>query len=154
MGFSQQWIKWMMLCVETVYYSVLLNGEKVGPIVSRRGLCQGDPLSPYLFIICVEGLSSLIRHVEARGDIHRVKNCKNALIISHLFFADDCFLFFRVAENEVIVMKNILSTYEVASGQLINLQKSEIFCSRNVQVPIQNYITHILGTDKYLGYLQ
>jgi hypothetical protein len=111
-------------------------------------------MSPYLFIICAEGLSSLIRHVEVKGDIHRVKICKNALIISHLFFADDCFLFFRVAENEVIVIKNILSTYEVASGQSINLQKSEIFCSRNVQVPIQNSLRTFWVPINILGYLE
>jgi hypothetical protein len=61
MGFCSKWVSWIMLCVETVDYSVLVNGAYVGPIVPGRGLRQGDPLSPYLFIICVEGLSSLIR---------------------------------------------------------------------------------------------
>jgi hypothetical protein len=112
MGFSQQWIGWIMLCVETVDYSVLLNGNPVGPIIPGRGLRQGDPLPPYLFIICVEGLSSLINRAENRGDIHGVKICRNAPIISHMLFADDCFLFFRATENEAMIMKNILATYE------------------------------------------
>jgi hypothetical protein len=94
MGFSQKWISWIMLCVETVDYSVIFNGNTVGPIIPGRGLRQGDPLSPYLSIICAEGLSALIRKAEGRGDIHGVKICKNAPIISHLLFADDCFLFF------------------------------------------------------------
>ncbi|KAK2454351.1 hypothetical protein QL285_001920 [Trifolium repens] len=132
MGFSQQWIGWIMLCVETVDYSVILNGNPVGPIIPGRGLRQGDPLSPYLFIICAEGLSSLINQAENRGDIYGVKICRNAPIISHLLFADDCFLFFRATENEAMIMKNILATYEAASGQSINLLKSELFCSRNV----------------------
>ena len=61
MGFHHRWIHWMRMCVESVDYSVLVNGEQVGPIIPGRGLQQGDPLSPYLFIICAEGLSSLIR---------------------------------------------------------------------------------------------
>ncbi|XP_039690618.1 secreted RxLR effector protein 78-like [Medicago truncatula] len=82
MGFSEQWIKWIMLCVETVDYYVLVNGNVTGPIIPGRGLRQGDPLSPYLFIICAEGLSALIRKAEARGDINGVKVCNNAPIIS------------------------------------------------------------------------
>ncbi|CAJ2674072.1 unnamed protein product [Trifolium pratense] len=157
MGFSHQWVKWVMMCVESVDYSVIVNDDMVGPIIPGRGLRQGDPLSPYLFIICAEGLSSLIKQAEAKGDIHGIKICKNAPIISHLLFADDCFLFFRADEHEAYIMKNILSTYEAASGQAISLPKSEIFCSRNVSQVVQNSITNILGvqavlgTGKYLG---
>ena len=84
-----------MMCVETVDYSVLVNGNATSQIIPGRGLRQGDPLSPYLFIICAEGLSALIRKAEARGEINGVKICNNAPIISHLLFADDCFLFFQ-----------------------------------------------------------
>lgn len=58
MGFSQQWIQWMMLCITTVSYEFCVNGSSIGPIQPTRGLRQGDPLSPYLFLLCVEGLSS------------------------------------------------------------------------------------------------
>ena len=145
------------LSVETVDYSVLINGESVGPIVPGRGLRQGDPLSPYLFIICAEGLSSLIREAERRNEIRGAMICTGAPIISHLLFADDCFLFFKACESEAIVMKNILATYEAASGQAINLQKSELFCSRNTPDNLKNLIAttlgvrQVLGTGKYLG---
>ena len=56
------------MCVETVDYSVIMNKDMVGPIIPGRGLRQGDPLSPYLFILCAEGLSALIRNAENRGD--------------------------------------------------------------------------------------
>jgi hypothetical protein len=86
-----------------------------------------------------------------------VKICNNAPIISHLLFADDCFLFFLANTNQALVMKHILATYEKASGQAVNLQKSEIFCSRNISTTDHNSVANIigvravLGTGKYLG---
>jgi len=141
----------MRMCVESVDYSVLVNGEQVGPTIPGRGLRQGDPLSPYLFIICVEGLSSLIRGAETRGALTGTKVCRQAPSVSHLLFADDCFLFFKANEEHAHVMKNILSTYELASGQAISLPKSEIYCSRNVPTALKNTITNILGVQVVLS---
>jgi len=61
MGFSGKWIQWIMICVETVDYFVIVNKEMVGPILPGRRLRQADPFSPYLFILCAEGLSALIK---------------------------------------------------------------------------------------------
>lgn len=58
------------MCVESNDYYVLVNNDAVDPIIPSRGLQQGDHLSPYIFIICVEGLSSLIPHAKERGDTH------------------------------------------------------------------------------------
>lgn len=130
LGFSSRWINWIMFCVSTVNYSVLVNNDMVGPIVLGRGLRQGDPLSPYLFIIYAQGLSSMIKKAEARGDLHGIKICRSAPIISHLFFANDSFLFFRANIRECKVMKSIVTTYEEASSQSINFIESEFFDSR------------------------
>jgi len=124
MGFHDRWINWMTMCMESVNYQVLINGEKVGPIVPKRGLRQGDPLSPSLFILCAEGLSALLKRTEARGDIHGVKVCRGASLLTHLLFADDCFLFCRANMRETTKMKEILQAYEVMLGQAINFQKS------------------------------
>ena len=78
MGFSRKWIQWIMMCVEIVDYSVIVNKEMVGPIIPGRGLTLGDPLSPYLFILCAEGLSALIRIVENRGVLQGVRICRSA----------------------------------------------------------------------------
>jgi len=83
----------MVLCVKSVDYNVLVNGEHVGPFIPGRGLRQRDPLSPYLFIICAEGLSSLIRNAEESEVISGTSICHGAPQISHLLFVDDCFLF-------------------------------------------------------------
>lgn len=157
MGFSNRWIDWIMTCVETVDYFVIVNKDMVGPIIPGRGLRQGDPLSPYLFILCAEDLSALIRDAEARGELQGVRVCRNAPVVSHLLFADDCFLFFQAEVSQDNVMKRILNTYEEALGQAISLSKSEIYYSRNVQQQVQQDITDILGvravlgTGKYLG---
>ena len=156
MGFHDRWIHWMSMCVESVDYSVLVNGEQVGPIIPGRGLQKGDPLSQYLFTICVEGLSALIRDAEFRRELTGTIICRRAPSVSHFLFADDCFLFFKADENQTNVMKNIMTTYETASSQAISLPKSEIFCSRNVPDPLKQTIKNILGvqvilsTGKYL----
>ena len=74
-----------MLCIPTIKYYVLFNGITVGLVVLGRGLHQGCPLSPYLFIVCVEGLSAMIRDAETRGALHGCSVCRNAPSISHLF---------------------------------------------------------------------
>lgn len=77
------------MCIESVSYSVTMNQEHVGPIISGKGIRQGDPLSPYLFIICAEGLTSHIHQAIGRRDIHGVNICRGAPTVSHLLFADD-----------------------------------------------------------------
>jgi ribonuclease HI len=157
MGFSDTWVQWMMLCVSSVNYSALVNFEKVGPIHPGRGLRQGDPLSPYLFIMVAEGLTSLIKKAVASGDLHGVKICRGAPMVSHLLFADDCFIFCRSNLSETKKLMEILKIYENASGQEINLSKSEIFFSRNISRAAQEDLSnllgvrHVMGTGIYLG---
>ena len=61
LSFPSRWIRLVMTCVRTVTYSVVINGSPCGHIVSTRGLRQGDPLSLYLFLLCMKGFSSLIK---------------------------------------------------------------------------------------------
>lgn len=96
MGFDGRWVNFIMLCVTTVQYYVIVNDQQVGPVIPKRGLRKGDPLSPYLFIICVEGLFSLIKDSERHWFLHGSKillGCSDSMV-SHLLFADDSFLFF------------------------------------------------------------
>jgi hypothetical protein len=116
MGFLEKWIQFIMMCVEIVDYSVIVNKEMVGTGIPGRGLRQGGPLSPYLFILCAEGLSALIINTENRGVLQGVRVCRSAPRLSHLLFAKDCFFFFQAEENQARVMKKILTTYEVVSS--------------------------------------
>lgn len=86
LGFSNQWIQGIIFCVNIERYTLLLNGEEVGPIISNRGLYQGYPLSPCLFIICTENLSILFSEVERKGWIHSCKVKVSCLRVSYLFF--------------------------------------------------------------------
>lgn len=95
LGFSSKFFNLVMLCVSTIRYKIVASGDhKIGPIIPTRGLHQGDPLSQYLYVICVEGLSTLIRDCESRGTIHGCRVAQGALTISLIFFTDDSFFFF------------------------------------------------------------
>ena len=116
LGFDEAWVKLIMLCVSTIKYMVVHDGHELGPIIPERGLRQGDPLSPYLFIICAEGLSSILQNYVSKGFIHGCKVACSALIISHLFFADDSFLFFKANMQECVKVRECLQAYKRAYG--------------------------------------
>ena len=86
MGFRDRWINLVMGCVKTVSYSVLVNGDPCGMIFPTRGIRQGDPLSPFLFLLCTEGLNGLIKNVELQGDIHGHSPCRRSPKLTHLLF--------------------------------------------------------------------
>lgn len=115
LGFFQKWVTLIMLYLETVDYFVdyfvIVNSYMVGSITLRRGLGQSDPLSLYFFVICVEGLSTLIRYRPKEEDIFmKPRFVKVFLTFLTSFFANDYFLFFRANENEALEIKNILTT--------------------------------------------
>ncbi|GLT52662.1 hypothetical protein SLA2020_259890 [Shorea laevis] len=158
LGFAERWISLIMGCVTSVSYEVLLNGTIAGGVVPSRGLRQGDPLSPYLFILCAEGFTAMLREAKGRRLIHGVKICPQAPTISHLFFTDDSFLFLRATETETKHLVDILQKYEKASGQVVNLQKSSIIFSSNVQQTARDNIGRLLQMEetedpgRYLGF--
>ena len=140
MGFPESYVSLLLKCVRSTSFSILVNGQPTRQFYPTRGLRQGDPLSPFLFIICAEGLSSLLRDAEAKKEIHGIKIGKKVNAISHLFFADDSLLFTRANEQEVEKVLEILSTYEAASGQKLNMEKSEVSFSRNIEQEKQDLL--------------
>ena len=127
LGFCERWISLVMMCVTTVSYEVLINREPRGKITPSRGLCQSDLISPYLFILCTEGLFALIKKKEAVGLIRGVGVSKFAPPVSHLFFADDSIIFCRATMEECKQVAEVLDTYEKESGQKINRDKTSFF---------------------------
>ena len=101
-----------------------MNGKPTGVIKPTRGIRQGDPLSPYLFLICAEGFSSLLRKAEQERSMQGLIISRGGPCISHLFFADDSVLFCRATQAEYQTMMDILSLYEDAFGQKLNIDKT------------------------------
>ena len=93
LGFPEKWINWVMGCVTTPSFSILINGKPFGNIHPTRGIRQGDPLPPYLFLLCAEGFTSLLAKAKVNGHIKGVSICRRAPKISNLMFADDSLLF-------------------------------------------------------------
>lgn len=116
LGFASSMVGLIMKCISSVSYSILYNGFPSKKFVPSRGLRQGDPISPFLFLICAEGLSSLLKEAEIRKVIHGVRISRSVTPISHLFFADDTLLFTRANETEAEAITDILLLYEAASG--------------------------------------
>ena len=140
MGFDNRWISLIQSCIQTVSFSILVNGEPCGNFTPKRVLCQGDPLSPYLFFLCAEGLHSLLQQAKSLGTIKGVSLCSAALKISHLFFTDDSLLFCRATSQECTYILDILKQYEEASGQQINRGKTQLFFSPNTETVMQEKI--------------
>lgn len=84
-------------------------------------------LSPYLFLVCAEGLTSILHSEVLKGHLHGIKVARSAPSISHLLFADDSFIFFRANQQEHNTIKNCLIKYESGSGQKVNMSKSSLF---------------------------
>lgn len=132
MGFSDSWIRRVMSCITSVSFSFKINGSIHGCVIPTWGLIQGDPISPYLFILCADALSTLITKAMHRKSIHGVQICRSAPPLSHLFFADDSILFTRVNLQECSKVANIISTYERASCKRVNFDNTEASFSKGV----------------------
>lgn len=121
-----------MKCVSTATFNVLWNGAKTEDFSPTRGVRQGDPLSPYLIVLCMERLSQLIENAVGKGEWKPVYASRGGPEISNLFFADDLMLFREVSVDHELIIRDILDTFCAASGQKLSLPKSMVFFSRNV----------------------
>ena len=111
LGLPMSLITLIMRCVNSVSYSILINGQPSPQFSPSRGLRQGDPLSPHLFLFYAEAFSSLIRKAETQNSIHGYKICRRAPAVSHLFFVDDNIIFGRANQQKMHVIYDILQCY-------------------------------------------
>ncbi|CAL1384015.1 unnamed protein product [Linum trigynum] len=156
-GFDHIWRGWVNQCIRTVTFSILLNGSPTESFTPSRGIRQGDPLSPFLFILLSNALSFLIDKGVQKGDIQGIKLNRNCPVVSHCLFADDTVIFGKASMREASQIMNILNQYGSVTGQEINVAKSSVFFSKNTPEAIKDLITTHFGFpptichDKYLG---
>ena len=112
-------VNWIMACVTSTNYDVLVNGSPSSFFKAERGLRQGCPLSPLLFLLLIEGLSRMIISEKDAGTLHGI-NISKELAITHLLFVDDIILFGNCTKEEWEVLHKIFDIFCSATGMNIN----------------------------------
>jgi hypothetical protein len=157
LGFDRGFVDLLLACVNSFKYRVRYNDQETEEFTPTRGLRQGDPLSPYLFLICAEGLSSALAHREEVRGIQGIRVCRNAPSVSHLLFADDSLIPLKANLTNATSLRQVLDQYCASSGQLVSEAKCSIFFSPNLEVDVKAQICQQLNimtkaiSEKYLG---
>lgn len=157
LGFDPHWVNLIMAYVTTVTYKIKFNGTVGTSFAPHRGIRQGDPISPYLFILAAEGLTALINDAVQHNTMSGAQLSRNGPTLSHLMFADDTMIVSKANEANAYEVKRILHSYSMASGQCINVTKSEVLFSKAVANRDRQRISSILEMPipsspiKYLG---
>lgn len=146
-----------MVCILTSSFRVLWNGEKTEGFSPSSGLRQGDPLSPYLFVLCLECLGHMITDLVEEGHWKPVSLTREGPKLTHLCFADDIILLAKADIKHAILVQDCLSKFCNVSGQRVSLQKSSLVVSKNVSPYFAKVLNLHLGIPlkehmgKYLG---
>ncbi|GLT46105.1 hypothetical protein SLA2020_198880 [Shorea laevis] len=138
--FPPLWIKMIMTCICTTSTTISINGSLSDEFYPSRGIRQGDPISPYIFILCMEYLSFLIEQKCNLGEWKPLKASRNGPFFSHILFADDVLLFGKAKISTTLAMKEVLDNFCSCSGQSINTQNPKILFSPNVTEDFSNTI--------------
>lgn len=126
MGFLAKIVHWIMVCISTVSYSLLLNGGLTAPFPTNRGIKQRDPMSPYLFILAMEYLVRELNQLAANGDFNYHPRCER-LNSNHICFADDLLMYCRDDLSSVKLMHASFMRFSEAFGLKANNEKSFIY---------------------------
>ncbi|KAL0283634.1 UNVERIFIED_CONTAM: Retrovirus-related Pol polyprotein from type-2 retrotransposable element R2DM [Sesamum radiatum] len=155
-GFPEQFIQWIVVCVTTPSFSVCLNGAPHGFFRGARGLRQGDPMSPFLFVLVMEVLTLILQQrIGQNGGFSFHWRC-DRIQLFQLGFADDLLLFSKADPNSVSLFKEGLTTFAELSGLQANLHKSHLILSSSA-APLRATLLTILGFQeghlplRYLG---
>ena len=134
-GFSQQWKNWIMELVSGALFSILLNGGPLQPFTPSRGIRQGYPLSPFLFVVMAEGLGRSLAKAKKQNQLKGIKPAHQGPTVMHQQFVDDTMLMGAPTVQEARTIRKVLKTFSEASGMEINLTKSKLFFF-NTSIPV------------------
>ena len=124
MGFGSNWRNWVQKCISTASISILINRSPTKPFKMERGLRQGDPLSPFLFVLMAEVLNRMMHKAANLGLIRGLSVGKDRILLSHLQFADDTLVFCEAEEQYLKSIKELFLTFQSFSGLCVNYNKS------------------------------
>ncbi|XP_042965908.1 uncharacterized protein LOC122299590 [Carya illinoinensis] len=156
-GFSTRFCELIRQCISTPWFSMVMNGSAKGFFPSGRGLRQGDPLSPYLFILVQETLSRLIKHNFEMEKIAPYSHPRGTPLISHLFYADDIVVFANGGRASLQAISDVFALYESWWGKVVSKEKSSIFFPKYVNSVRKRNILQLTSFSeglfpvKYLG---
>jgi hypothetical protein len=157
LGFSATFVRLIMKCVTSVRFTVRANGEMLPFFTPTRGLRQGDPMSPFLFLLCAEGFTTLLNWYGGNYVDSGIRVSPRSPWVNHLLFADDSLIFMKATLESATRLANILRVYEDCSGQCVNREKSSIYFSPNTTKSIKQTLKTFLGisveafSERYLG---
>jgi hypothetical protein len=155
-GLPETLVNIVMHAVTSVMTNVKWNGARSEYFKPQRGIRQGDPISPYLFVLCMDKLSHLIVQAVDEGKWKGIKAGRNGPTVSHLMFADDLLLFGEANENQMRCVIETLQQFCDMSGQQVSHEKTSILFSRNVERGTRNNLLRISGfkeTTEFGNYL-
>lgn len=146
LGFPRVFVEWVMICVTTVSYKFLLNGNISASLKAERGVHQGDPMSPYLFVLVVEYLHRVLGQLKDMPDYNYHPKCEKLRIIN-LSFADDLLLFSRGDYISIQMVLGKLETVLASTGLSVNKAKCRIFTC-GIESDEEEKILEVAGFEK------
>lgn len=147
MNFPKLMIEVIMQCVTSPSMRLLWNGEQTDPFTPSPVIRQGDPLSPYLFVLCMERLNQIIEEAVIQGHWKPIYASRGGPLLSNLFFADDIMLFAEATTEQASILSSCLHRFCLASGQKVSLQKSRVYFSKNVPTSTRESIYDTLSME-------
>lgn len=156
LGFAKRWIKWILALIKSTRFSILVNRAPTAQFAPTRGIRQGDPLSPFLFVILMEGLSQIIKSAKEYSLIQGLQPLASCPATTHQQFVDDTMLHGTPTTREAQGFKAILKHFNKASGMDLNLSKPSIFFFKT-HLAVQKNLSKILRfkrcslPSRYLG---
>ncbi|KAJ9548768.1 hypothetical protein OSB04_021311 [Centaurea solstitialis] len=144
MGFGRKWRNWVGSCLRSSRISILVNGSPTEEFSMEKGIRQGDPMAPFLFLVVAEGLHIMVEEAIEKGLYKGLKVGSGGVILSHLQYVDDVVFFGEWGSENIVNLIKLLKCFHDVSGLKININKCNIF---GIGVPDEE----VLGWARVVG---
>ena len=142
-GLLTNFIRIIMECITSGSMQILWNGKLTESFKTSRGICQGDPISPYIFVLCIERLSHIINREVQQERWKPIRLSMNGIPLTHLFFADDLLLLAEASSDQANVVIKALKNLCNMSGEKVSTNKTRLYLSKNVAPTVSKKISEL-----------